>query len=132
MSLLLFHGCYLCHVAFAANFISLRDDVALCSHNLWSVDYANERRMESEYNAAELQVTLEKLELELNNAKEARQQSEQELRELLATQEHSIEQRCHSVQTLLERVRVELESTKEELASSGERVPGLQCTPSKV
>jgi septal ring factor EnvC (AmiA/AmiB activator) len=124
VSRLLFMPCCYCR------FISLCDDVALCSHNLWSVDYANERRMESEYNAAELQVTLEKLELELNDAKEARQQSEQQLRELLATQEHSIEQRCHSVQTLLERVQVELESTKEELASSGERLPGLLCRPS--
>jgi hypothetical protein len=102
-------------------FINLHDNTTPCSDNIWSVDYANERRMESEYNAAELQVTLGNLELELSNSKQALQLSEQELRELLATQELTIEQRCHSVQALLQHLRVELESTKEELASSGGR-----------
>ena len=76
--------------------------------------------MESEYKAAELQLKLEALELELNSAIEANHQLQQQLQQQLASQDDVVEQRCQDVQTRLDDVILELEATKGELVASGE------------
>ena len=96
-------------------------------HNVQPVDFSNERRIDCEYKAAEVQLTLEKLELEFNAVREAHQQSQQELLQLRANQENMMEEGLQEMQAQLDELHAHVHATKVELASSG--AVQLQCEP---